>query len=187
MATRGFGRGGERGGDRNAPNKRQGKGGPPTEQWYPKTKLGRMVQSDLITNLDQIFKFSLPIKEPEIVSYFLKDGLKEEVMQVKPVQKQTCAGQRTRFKVFVIIGDENGHIGLGSKVHKEVQGAIKGALLDAKMNVIPVRAGYWGNKIGAPHTVPCKVSGKGGSVRVRLIPAPRGTGIVGAPVPKKVI
>jgi small subunit ribosomal protein S2e len=68
-----------------------------------------------------------------------------------------------------------------------VQLAIKGALIDAKLNFIPVRRGYWGNKIGNVHTVPCKVTGKCGSVRVRLVPAPRGTGIVGAPVCKKLI
>ena len=55
------------------------------------------------------------------------------------------------------------------------------------MNLVPIRKGYWGNKIGTPHTIPMKVTGKGGSVRIRLIPAPRGTGIVGAPVPKKVL
>lgn len=49
------------------------------------------------------------------------------------------------------------------------------------------RRGYWGNKIGDPHTVPMKVSGKCGSVRVRLIPAPRGTHIVGAPTTKKIL
>ena len=41
--------------------------------------------------------------------------------------------------------------------------------------------------IGNAHTVPCKVTGKCGSVRVRLVPAPRGTGIVAAPVSKKII
>ena len=46
---------------------------------------------------------------------------------------------------------------------------------------------YWGNKIGTPHTIPIKITGKAGSVRVRLIPAPRGTEIVGAPVSKKVL
>lgn len=47
--------------------------------------------------------------------------------------------------------------------------------------------GYWGNKIGEPHTVPMKVSGKCGSVRVRLIPAPRGSQVVGAPTTKKLL
>ena len=55
------------------------------------------------------------------------------------------------------------------------------------MTCIPIRRGYWGNKIGKPHTVPTKVTGKCGSVTVRLIPAPRGAGIVAARVPKKVL
>jgi len=73
------------------------------------------------------------------------------------------------------------------KTAKEVATAIRGAIQQAKLNVVPVRRGYWGNKIGQPHTVPNKVTGKCGSVRVRLIPAPRGTGIVAARVPKKVL
>jgi len=108
-------------------------------------------------------------------------------MKVMPVQKQTSAGQRTRFKAFVAVGDYNGHIGLGSKCASEVANAIKGAIYNAKVNCIPVRRGYWGNKIGNPHTVPMKVTGKCGSVRVRLIPAPRGTGLVSSPVPKKLL
>jgi len=57
----------------------------------------------------------------------------------------------------------------------------------AKLNLVPVRRGYWGNMIGNAHTIPCKVHGKCGSVRIRMIPAPRGTGIVAAPASKKVI
>lgn len=106
-------------------------------------------------------------------------------MEVKSVQKQTQAGQRTRFKAYAIVGDEKNYIGLGWKCHKEVQGAIKGAVIMAKLNLIPVRKGYWGNKIGAIHTVPCKLTGKSGSVKVRLVPAPRGTGLVAPPVTKK--
>jgi len=104
-----------------------------------------------------------------------------------PVQKQTRAGQRTRFKAFVVVGDSNGHVGLGVKCSKEVATAIRGAICLAKLSVIPVRRGYWGNKIGLPHTVPTKVTGKCGSVRVRLVPAPRGTGIVAAKTPKKIL
>jgi small subunit ribosomal protein S2e len=106
-------------------------------------------------------------------------------MEVKSVQKQTQAGQRTRFKAFAIVGDSKQFIGLGWKCHKEVQGAIKGAIIMAKLNLAPIRKGYWGNKIGATHTVPCKVTGKAGSVKVRLIPAPRGAGLVAPPVTKK--
>jgi small subunit ribosomal protein S2e len=55
----------------------------------------------------------------------------------------------------------------------------------AKLNLTPVRKGYWGNKIGAIHTVPNKVTGKAGSVKVRLVPAPRGAGLVAPPVSKR--
>lgn len=104
-----------------------------------------------------------------------------------PVQKQTAAGQRTRFKAFVAIGDSNGHLGLGVKCSREVATAIRGAIGMAKLSLIPVRRGYWGSKLGAPHTVPVKVTGRSGSVLVRLVPAPRGTGLVAAGVPKKLL
>uniref|UniRef100_A0A2K5I9B4 Small ribosomal subunit protein uS5 n=1 Tax=Colobus angolensis palliatus TaxID=336983 RepID=A0A2K5I9B4_COLAP len=104
-----------------------------------------------------------------------------------PVQKQTRAGQRTRFKAFVAIGDYNGHVRLGVKCSKEVATAICGAIILVKLSIVPESRGYWGNKIGKPHTVPCKVTGRCGSVLVHLIPAPRGTGIVSARVPKKLL
>ena len=129
----------------------------------------------------------MPIKESEIIDFFLGQSLKEEVLTIQPVQKQTSAGQRTRFKGIVAIGDSNGHVGLGVKCSKEVASSIQGAMVLAKLSLLPVRRGFWGNKMGKPHTVPCKVTGKCGSISVRLIPAPRGTGIVSAPVPKKLL
>lgn len=187
---KGFGGRGGRGG---AP----GRGGPRKEEWTPKTKLGRLVKNDHIGSLEEIYAHAIPIKEAEIVEALIAkknkaagEGsmeLQDEVMKIISVQKQTKAGQRTRFKAIVAIGDHDGHVGLGIKVAKEVQIAIKGALIAAKLTLIPVRRGYWGNKIGNVHTVPSKVHGKAGSVRCKLVPAPRGTGIVGAPISKKLL
>jgi small subunit ribosomal protein S2e len=178
---RGFGKGK---GNRRGPRDQK------EEEWVPLTNLGRLVKMKLIKKLEQIFYHSIPIKEYQIVDELVKRNnktLKEECMKIKSVQKQTKAGQRTRFKAVVAVGDEDGHIGVGSKLAKEVQVAMKGAVIAAKLNIVPVRRGYWGGKIGLPHTLATKITGKCGSVRLRLIPAPKGTGIIGAPPTKKLL
>lgn len=177
---RGFGKG--KGGRRPREQKE--------EEWIPLTNLGRLVKMGLVKKLEQIFYHSIPIKEYQIVDELIKANnktLKEQCMKIKSVQKQTKAGQRTRFKAVMAVGDGDGHVGVGSKLAKEVQVAMKGATIAAKLNIIPVRRGYWGGKIGLPHTLATKVTGKCGSVRLRLIPAPKGTGIIGAAPTKKLL
>merc|ERR1711966_544759 len=90
------------------------------KNWVPITKLGRLVKQGKIGSIEQIFYFSIPVKEQEIINHFLGDQLKDEVLKIMPVQKQTRAGQRTRFKAFVVIGDFKRHIGLGIKTAKEI-------------------------------------------------------------------
>ena len=186
---RGFGGRGGRGGRGGFGGRGGGRGGF-KEEWNPLTKLGRLVKNGKIDSLEEIYTHSIPIKEAPIVDRLIanaKHELSDEVMCILSVQKQTKAGQRTRFKAVVAVGDRQGHVGVGIKVAKEVQIAIKGALLDAKNHIIPVRRGYWGSRIGGVHTIPCKVKGKCGSTVVRLIPAPRGTGCVAAQVSKKIL
>lgn len=83
------------------------------------------MKGDLITKLEEIYTHSIPIKEAQIVDKLIANSepkrvLSDEVMKIVSVQKQTRAGQRTRFKAIVAIGDQDGHIGLGIKVAKEV-------------------------------------------------------------------
>jgi len=189
-------KGGEKGGFKGGFGKGKGKGkgkkgkgkGSQEKEWVPCTKLGRLVKEGRIASVEDIYLHSLPIKEYQIIDQLFPTGvLKDDVMKICPVQKQTSAGQRSRFVCYVAVGDGNGHIGLGSKAAKEVATAIRGGIIAAKLQLIPVRRGYWGNKIGLPHTIAMKVSGQCGSVRVRLIPAPRGTGVVGSPASKKML
>lgn len=154
--------------------------------WTPVTKLGRLVKANKITTMEEIYLHSLPVKEFQVIDQLLPE-LTDSVMKIRSVQKQTRAGQRTRMKAVVIIGDSNGHIGLGIKTAKEVASAIKAAIVIAKLSIIPIRRGYWGSNLGAPHSLAAKTSGKCGSVSVRLIPAPRGKGIVASPVVKKLM
>ncbi|XP_049732983.1 40S ribosomal protein S2-like [Elephas maximus indicus] len=157
------------------------------KEWLPVTMLGCLVKDVKIKSLEEIYLFSLPIKESKIIDFFLGMALKDEVLKIMPVQNQTRAGQWTRFKAFVATGDYNSHVGLGVNCSKEMATTIRGTIILAKLSSVPVQRGYWGNKIGEPHSVPYKVSGRCGSVLVRLIPAPRGTGIVPALVPKKLL
>ncbi|CAF1292969.1 unnamed protein product [Didymodactylos carnosus] len=153
-------------------------------EWHPKTKLGHLVKQGFV-DAAKIFQFSMRIKEPEIVDHLFKN-LKEEVLVIKSVQKQTKAGQRTRIKAVVAIGDGKEYIGLGVKAAKEAATAIRGAILKAKCNIRPVKLGYWGDKFGEPHTVSVKSTGKCGSVSLRVVPAPRGSGIRAGSVAKKI-
>ena len=97
-----------------------GQGKQASSEWIPVTKLGRLVKDKSIDSLGEIYLYSLPIKEVEITEYVMGSSLKEEVLKIIPVQKQTRAGQRKRFKTIVAIDDCNCYVGLGVKCSKEV-------------------------------------------------------------------
>ena len=140
--------------------------------WIPLTKLG-ILSKCTINNIEQIFYYSVPIKEDKIIdNIFLNNykTLKEECISIKNIGKN-------KFKAIVIIGDSNGHIGLGVKTSDDMEKAIKDAGKEARLNIIPVRRGFFEKKEIKVYTITNKVEGKSGSVKVQLIPAPKGTGL----------
>lgn len=158
------------------------------EEWVPRTRVGRMVKEGKITSLKEIFDRNLPLLEPEIVDYLLPD-LKYERLDVSIVQKVTDAGRISRFRVVVVVGNEDGFVGVGSGKARQYLVALQKAIRNAKLNITPVRrgCGSWECGCGKPHSIPFTIQGKAGSVRVVLKPAPLGTGLVAGDVAKKVL
>lgn len=158
------------------------------EDWEPKTRLGNMVKNGEVAKIKEIFRLGLPLMEPEIVEVLLPD-IEEEVIDINIVQRMHKSGRRVRFRATVVIGNKNGYIGLGKGIAKEVGPAIRKAIRDAKLNVIEVRrgCGSWECGCGKPHSVPFEVTGSAGSVRVTLLPAPKGIGVATGDVAKKVL
>src|SRR6266705_4033472 len=168
----------------------QGGGQRPGQEvgWVPKTKLGKLVQAGEIVSMEEIFTQGMRIKEPEIVDTLLPN-IQQEVLGIGFVQKQTDAGERSRFRSIVAVGKGDGYIGLGEGKAREVRTAIDKGTVQAKLNVIPIRrgCGSWECRCGTMHTVPFHVTGKTGSVRVRVLPGPRGFGLGAGESSKQVL
>ncbi|MFW9873628.1 MAG: 30S ribosomal protein S5 [Candidatus Thorarchaeota archaeon] len=156
------------------------------EDWIPKTKLGELVKSGLIT-LDKIYQNNLVVKEKEIINTLLPQ-IKEDVIHIAMVQQMTASGQRSKFKAVVIVGTD-GFIGNGSGKSREVGPAIRKAIDKAKLSIIPVLRGCGSKECGCggTHSIPFRVNGKCGSVRIQLIPAPVGVGLACADKVKQVL
>jgi small subunit ribosomal protein S5 len=147
-----------------------------------------MVKEGKITSIDQIFAINAVIMEPEIVDILLPN-LSQEIIDVVLVQKMTDAGRISRFRAVVAIGNGDGYVGLGIAKARQLRTAIEKAVIDAKLNIVPVRrgCGSWECSCKEPHSVPFRVTGKAGSVEVTLIPAPLGVGLVAGEVAKVIL
>lgn len=156
--------------------------------WVPRTTLGKQVMEGKVTSIREVFENNIPIKEPQIIDSLIPE-IKHEVLDVNIVQKQTDAGEITKFKIGVVVGNGDGYIGIGIGKSKQMRFAIDKAVADGKLNITPVRrgCGNWGCQCGNPHSLPFQVKGKSGSVEVILIPAPKGIGLVGANVAKMIL
>jgi small subunit ribosomal protein S5 len=156
--------------------------------WIPKTKLGMMVQSGQIVSMEDIFTQGLKIKESEIVDTLLQN-IKQEVLGIGLVQKQTDAGEKSHFKAVVAIGNEDGYIGIGEDKAAQVRAAIDKATFQAKLNIIPVRrgCGSWECRCNQVHSIPFNVIGRCGSVKIEIKPGPRGLGLVGSEIARTIL
>ncbi|AGK60144.1 SSU ribosomal protein S5P [Archaeoglobus sulfaticallidus PM70-1] len=158
------------------------------QEWVPKTRLGKLVAEEKIRTIDDAIASGLPIKEPEIVDILLPN-LEDEVLEINLVQRMTDSGRRTSFRVTAIVGNRDGYIGIGSGKASQVAPAIQKAIKDAKLNIFKVNrgCGSWECGCGGDHSIPFKVTGSAGSVRVTLIPGPKGLGIVAGDMARKVL
>jgi len=158
------------------------------EVWVPRTKLGKLVNEGKIASLDEIFRSGQRVREAEIVKKLLPD-LRNEVVGVSVVQKQTDAGELTRFSAVVAVGNGAGWFGVGKGKAMQTREAIDKATNAALLNIIPVKlgCGSWECRCGRMHSVPYRIKGKAGSVKIEVIPGPRALGLVAGPALKNLL
>ncbi len=158
------------------------------EDWEPKTKLGKMVKSNEITSIDEILDKKKVILESEIVDYLLPN-LKSINLGVNVTQRVTDSGRRMSYRAVVLVGDEQGHVGVGVAKSSEYRKALDYALKNAKKNIIRVEmgCGSWECKCDLKHSIKFQVEGKESSSIVVLKPAPRGVGLAANDTVKAVL
>ena len=160
----------------------------PKPEWIPKTTIGRRVKAGEITSIEEIYEMGKPLLEDGIANHLLP-GLAEETLDIMNTQRMTQNGRKAQFRAIVLVGDKNGHVGIGAGKSEEVRPAIEAAARSAKCNIIcvPLGCGSWECGCKTRHSLPIRVIGKNGSVEVTIKPGPRGLGVAANPVVRKVL
>jgi len=170
------------------------------ENWKPKTELGKLVKEKKIKKIDEVLGHK--ILEPEIVDTLL--NLNSELLNIgqskgkfgggkrrawRQTQKKTAESNVPTFSCMCVVGNNEGIVGLGYGKSKETLPARSKALRKAKLDIIKIKrgCGSFDCTCGEPHSVPFIVEGKCGSCRIKLIPAPQGTGLVIGDECKKIL
>lgn len=171
------------------------------KRWQPKTKLGKEVKEGKIKNIDEAIS-NYKILEEEVVDSLLK--LKSELLNIgqskgkfgggkrrawKQTQRKSAEGNVPTFSCMAVVGDGNGHVGLGLGKGKETLPAREKALRKAKLNIIKIRrgCGSFDCNCNEEHSIPFKVVGKCSSLKIELIPAQQGAGLVIGDEGKKIL
>jgi len=161
------------------------------DSWKPKTLLGKLVKEKKIKNIDEIL--NKRILEEQIIESLLT--LESDLLLIgqskgkfgggkrrawKQTQRKTMEGNVPKFSCLTVVGDKNGHVGIGLGKAKETLPAREKSLRKAKLNVIKVTrgCGSFDCVCHENHSIPFIVKGKCGSSEVVLFPAPQGTGLV---------
>ncbi len=169
------------------------KGGVDVTAWQPKTSIGQKVKAGEITNIDQILDKGQKILEEMIVDVLLP-GMQSDLLMIgqakgkfgggqkrvfKQTQKKTPEGNKPSFSCVAIVGNGNGYVGVGTGKSKDTVPAREKALRKAKINIFKIArgCGSWECGCKTPHSIPFAVEGKTGSIRIRLMPAPKGKGL----------
>lgn len=161
--------------------------------WNPKTGLGKRVKAGEIKSIGEILDSGAKILEAEITDALIPDMAMDLLLTgqakgkfgggqrraFKQTQKKTAEGNKPNFAAFVVVGNKNGYVGVGYGKARETVPAREKAIRNAKLNIIKIRrgCGSWQCNCSEPHSVPYAVEGKCGSVRMRIMPAPKGTGL----------
>ncbi len=163
------------------------------EAWHPKTSIGKSVKSKDITDIDEILDNGLKILEQEIVEVLLPDitidlllvgqskgkfgGGQRRIF--RQTQKKTREGNKPKFATFAVAGNEDGYVGVGYGKSKETVPAREKAMRNSKLNIMKIKrgCGSWQCGCGLAHSIPFAIEGKCGSVKVKFMPAPKGTGL----------
>jgi len=170
-------------------------------RWQPKTRLGKLVKEKKVTDIDKILD-EHKILEAEIVDTLL--NLKTDLLMIgqakgkfgggkrrawRQTQKKTKEGNVPTFACLAVAGDGNGHIGMGYGRAKETLPGRTKAIRDSKLKIMKINrgCGSFDCSCGEKHSVPFRVTGSCGSLKVTLIPAPQGTGLVVGDEMKKIL
>ena len=175
----------------------------PLENWIPRTSLRRKMKKRENTSIYEILDKGLKILEPEIIDTLITN-LEHSLLEIgqskgkfgggrgsiwKQTQKITKEGANITFTSYVVVGNKDGYIGIGSGSAKETVPAREKAIRQAKLNMIKIRrgCGAWAAGSRTPSSIPFETIGKCGSIVVTLKPAPLGTKLVAEKKCRKIL
>lgn len=163
------------------------------DDWKPNTGIGKKVKNREIVDIDEILDEGKPLLEHEITDMLLPN-LTTELLLIgqakgkfgggqrrvfRQTQKKSKEGNKPKFATMAVVGNGDGYVGIGYGKSKETVPAREKAIRQAKLNIFKIRrgCGSWEDRSNEPNSIPYAVEGKCGSVRIKLMPAPKGKGL----------